>query len=259
MSENTLDFIKIKGRKVAVDSKGRVRLNDIHKAGGFSKNQLPSDWGSYQSTIDLVIHTAQKSSGKSGTLSKDDMLSVYCVKMGRGGGIWAHLNLALAYAKYLSPALHYEVNEVFLRYKSGDATLADDVLQRAPAKDNEWAGVRALVRSRRNELTETLQEHEVTKPVEFARVTNATYKALTDRTAKQLKIAKGLKPKDSLRDAMTTKELVFVMAAEQLAKERIEEEDSRGVVQCETAASKSASSIRRAIEMDRADRRRNLL
>lgn len=259
MTDNKLDFFKVKGRKITVDEKGRIRLNDIHKAGGFSKHQGPKYWAALVTATELISFTASKKAGKSGLLSKDDITSVFCVKVGLNGGTWADPNIALAYAKYLSPSLHYEVNEIFLRYKQGDATLADEVLERAPAKDNEWAGVRALGRAKRNELTATLQEHDVTKPPEFARVTNATYKALTDKTAKQLKVDKGLGPKDSLRNAMTTKELVFVMAAEQLAKERIEDEDSRGVRECEIAATKSAASIRSAVEADRASRSKRLV
>jgi hypothetical protein len=258
MPDNALTFFKVKGRKINVDANGRIRLNDIHKAGGFSKNYQPKEWARLESTNALVIVTAGKRAGKSRHLSKYDILSVLSVKNGAGGGYWADPNIALAYAKYLSPDLHFEVNEVFLRYKSGDATLADETLQRSTPKGNEWAGVRALTRSTRNELTDTLQEHEVIKPVEFARVTNATYKALSDKTAKEIRISKGLKPKASLRDAMSTKELVFVMAAEQLAKERIEEENARGVSQCEGAAAKSASHIRRAIEADRAERKKPL-
>jgi hypothetical protein len=259
MTDKATDSISVKGRKIAVDEKGRIRLNDIHKAGGFSRNQTPAEWGRLATTLSLISMTAEKTTGNSRTLSKDDLLSVFCVRMGRGGGVWAHPNLALSYAKYLSPSLHYEVNQVFLRYKSGDATLADDVLQRAPAKDNEWAGVRALGRSKRIDLTATLREHDVTKPVEFARVTNGTYKGLMGKTAQQLKAEKGLAKSVNLRDSMSTRDLVFVMAAEQLAKERIEDEDSRGVGPCEAAANKSAASIRRAIEADRADRSRKLI
>lgn len=259
MTENKLNFLVLKGRKIAVDEKGRIRLNDVHTAGRFSRNQTPAGWARLATTLSLISITAEKTTGNSRTLSKDDVLSVFCVRMGRGGGVWAHPNLALAYAKYLSPSLHYEVNEVFLRYKSGDATLADDVLQRAPAKDNEWAGVRALGRAKRVDLTATLQEHDVTKPVEFARVTNGTYKGLMGKNAQQLKAEKGLAKNGNLRDSMSTRDLVFVMAAEQLAKERIEDEDSRGVCQCESAALKSATSIRRAIEADRADRNRKLI
>lgn len=256
MSLPSITPFKIRGRNIRLDEQGRVCLNDIHLAGGFSKNQTPHDWGRSESAKSLMVTVLEKSRGKSPTFSKTDVLSVYCVKMGRGGGVWAHPNLALAYAKYLSPELHYEVNEVFLRYKAGDAVLADDILQRAPAKDNEWAGIRALSRSTRTELTSTLQSHDVTKPLDFAKVTNATYGGLWNKTAKQIKSEKGLKPTANLRDAMKKNELVFVMAAEQLAKERIEDENARGVSLCSAAATKSASFIRQAIEADRADRKK---
>ena len=102
--------------------------------------------------------------------------------------------------------------------------------------------------SARTDLTATLKKHEVTQPVEYAQVTNATYTGLTGKTAAELKQSKGLKKSASLRDAMSTKELVFVMAAEQLAQERIQDENSRGVVRCSSAAERSASFIRKAIE-----------
>jgi hypothetical protein len=50
--------------------------------------------------------------------------------------------------------------------------------------------------------------------------------------------------------------LVYVMAGEQLAAERIGYEDRRGVNECSVATTKSASFIRQAIEADRADRRK---
>jgi KilA-N domain len=244
----------IRGRKIAVDEHNRVRLNDIHSAGGFSTNQLPTDWVALVGTTKFIATVAEKRSGKSGHLSKSDVLSVYCVKKGRGGGIWVDPIIALAYAKYLSPTLHYEVNEVFLRHKAGDAALADETLKRASPEANEWAGVRALGRAKRNELTQTLSAHQVKLPVEYAQVTNETYKALLGKTAKELKEEKGLKQTANLRDAMPTSELVYLMASEQLAKERIEDEDSQGVGECSVAASKSAGFIRRAIQADRANR-----
>jgi hypothetical protein len=148
--------------------------------------------------------------------------------------------LALAYAEFLNPGLGVEVREIFLRYKAGDAKLADEILARSSSEANEWAGVRALGRSKRNELTQTLSAHQVKLPVEYAQVTNETHKALLGKTAKELKEDRGLKKTANLRDAMPTDDLVYLMASEQLAKERIEDEDSRGVGECSIAARKSA-------------------
>jgi KilA-N domain len=50
---------------------------------------------------------------------------------GKGGGTYAHKNVALAYAKYLSPELHMQVNDVYLRAASGDVTLAEQIFDKA--------------------------------------------------------------------------------------------------------------------------------
>ena len=49
---------------------------------------------------------------------------------GRNGETFAHWQIALAYAKYLSPELHMAVNEVFMRYKAGDPKLAEEVIDK---------------------------------------------------------------------------------------------------------------------------------
>ncbi|HTZ67556.1 MAG TPA: KilA-N domain-containing protein [Roseiarcus sp.] len=251
-------FLVIRGRTIAVDETGRVSLNDIHRAAGFTKNQKPSDWTRLPATSRLVEEVLKRNTGKSRNWAKNEFRTALYSKPGYSGGTFADARLALAYAEYLNPKLAVEVREVFLRYKAADATLADDILQRAPAADNEWAGVRALGRAARNQLTGVLKDHGVAKSVEYARVTNSTYTALLGKNASQLRESKGLGPKDNLRDSMETKELGFLTAAELLAKERIEDEDVRGVVRCSSAAEKSATFIRRAIEADRADRKKKI-
>jgi KilA-N domain len=225
------------------------------RAGGFTKNQTPKEWARLQTTLSLISVTAEKKAGNSRSLTKEDLLSVYCVKNGRGGGIWADPNVALAYAKYLSPALHYEVNEVFLRHKAGDATLADETLQKAGPKANEWAGTRALGRAKRIEYTDTLRDHGVTGPG-YAQCTDATYNSLFDASAANMRKKRGLAKKANVRDSMNTDELVYLMAAETLASGRIREENSQGNIECTTATSRSASFIHQAIEADKADRRK---
>lgn len=247
--------LTVKGRPVRIDAEGRLCLNDIHQAGGFSKNHKPSDWAALEVTKQLIVYTAEANAGKSGIWTKNTLISVFYAKRGSGGGTWAHPNIALAYAKYLSPALHYEVNEVFLRYKAADATLADDVLARGTKEDNEWAGVRALSRSKRTEYTKTLQDHGVAGSG-YGSCTNAIYVGLFDKDANSLKKAKGLKPSANLRDKMSTDELVFTMAAETLAKNRIDYEDARGNEECRKASRRSAGYIKKAIDANRADSER---
>jgi KilA-N domain len=251
-------IVKIRGRKVRTDANGFVSLKDLQAAAGFTTNRTPAMWQRLEITKRAMLVMMERIMRDSHNKSKISVKSIIYSKVGRGGDTFAHPVLALSYAEFLNPTLGVEVREVFLRYKAADASLADDILQRAPRADNEWAGVRALGRAQRIDLTATLKNHEVTQPVEYAKVTNATYTGLTGKTAAELKRSKGLKKSANLRNAMSTKELVFVMAAEQLAQERIEDENSRGVVRCSSAAEKSASFIRRAIEADRADRIKKL-
>lgn len=83
-----------------------------------------------------------------------------------------------ACAGYLSPKLEVEVREVWLRCRSGDASLADEILEKASPEVNEWAGIRALSRSTRNKHTPILHSHGVNAPIDFANITNETYLAL---------------------------------------------------------------------------------
>jgi hypothetical protein len=66
--------------------------------------------------------------------------------------------------------------------------------------------------------------------------------------------AAGFKVSDNLRDKMSLPELTYIMAAESLANERIEETDPRGATRCQVAVRTSATFIREAIEKDRASR-----
>jgi hypothetical protein len=78
--------------------------------------------------------------------------------------------------------------------------------------------------------------------------------ALFDKTAKSLKVARGLKKTDNLRDKMGLSDLTYVMAAESLANERIDQTNPEGPTPCQIAVRRSARHIREAIEKDRADR-----
>lgn len=247
-------FPKVRGQTIRTDANGLVCLNDIHRASGFTKNRRPGDWRDNPSTGPLQIAVMKRITGKSGNWTKEEWRQAIYAKTGADGGTYADVRLALDYAEYLNPTLAMEVKEVFLRYKAADPTLADEVLERASPEANEWAGTRALARSARHAYTDTLRDHGAVAN-DYGKCTNTLYQELFDKNAKQLREAKGLPKKAVLRDAMTTPELVFVMAGETLSRERIIEEVCDGGEACRIATGKSARFIRLAIEADRMDRR----
>jgi hypothetical protein len=247
-------FPKVRGNTIRVDENGLICLNDIHRASGFKTDLRPSAWRDNASTGPIQFAVMEKLTGKSGHWSKAEWRRAIYVSRGENAGVYADIRLALAYAEYLNPKLALEVKEVFLRYKAGDATLADEVLQRAAPEANEWAGTRALGRSVRNQYTAALRDHGV-QGKDYGACTNTLYKVLFDKNASALKKAKGLAAKATLRDSMSNTELVFIMAGETLSTERIREEECDGGEACRLATSKSARFIRSAIDADRMDRK----
>lgn len=239
-----------KSTRIRVDNDGRVCLNDIHKAAGFSKNQQPHDWLRGPSATREITALLARITGKSRNWTKSEIKSAYYTKTGQAGGTWAHENLALGYAAYLSPALAVEIRDVFLRYRRGDESLVDEIRSRRPANDDRDLH-RQIGKGVRKRYTAALEGHGVTMPIEYARCTNAAYKELFGGTAKQLRQRRGLPEKANIRDNMSLAELAYTMASEALASERIEHQNSQGFLQCHDATKKASSAIRGAIEADR--------
>lgn len=249
---------KIRGRNITRDADGRLRLNDIHSAAGFSKNQGPADWMRLSTTHKRIERLLELNTGKSRNWAKNDFRAVCYTKRGAGGGTYADPRLALDYAEYLSPKLAIEVKEVFLRYKAGDPALADDVLERATPEENEWAARRAMSRVVRSSYVGELQVRGVDKPFQFGVCTNETYQGLFDLTAKEMRAQRSLKKATNLRDSMSMSELAYIAASEALAVERMGYEESEGFKECKDATSKAAGAIRSAIDSDRANRQKRL-
>lgn len=244
----------VRDHTVRFTTTGLARLGDIWNAAGKLKNKTPNDWIRLPTTKKLINALLERVTGKSRDWTKSEVRSTHYVQ--RGIGTFADVRLALAYAEYLDPRLAIEVREVFLRFKGGDATLADEVLERSSAEANEWVARRAMGRSVRSLYTTELNTRGVKDGKEYAICTNATYKKLFDGTAQQLKSARGLPSKGSVRDSLNIRELAFLAASEALSVERMEDEDSRGFSECHAATSMSASAIRTAIDADRRNRKK---
>lgn len=255
MSEGGDFPLKVRGRVIRTDDEGFVCVTDIYAASGSTKNNRPVDFQRLPQWRAMAVAIHDKLVGKSHQFKTSRF---WRSKPGVGGGTYAHPALALAFAEYLSPKLALEVREVFLRYKAADATLADDILERASPEANEWAATRALGRVKRNEFTKSLQQHGVNGPG-YAICTDTVYSELFGAPARKLRVSRGLPANSNLRDKMNSDELVSVMFAEMLSKQRIDSEDPRGNRACEDATRRSSRRVRMTIEDDRKDSQRRLV
>src|SRR5215203_3609283 len=100
------DSIEYKGTPVhlAPDAQGFVNLTFLWNAEGRPENRDPRQWAR-KSGEDFIAHMALKLNVPIGHIIQ--------TARGRRGFTKGHWQIALAYAKYLSPQLHELVNEVF--------------------------------------------------------------------------------------------------------------------------------------------------
>ncbi|WP_110952998.1 KilA-N domain-containing protein [Anaerosinus massiliensis] len=108
-----LQPLEFNSTKIRVDDKDRVSMTDLWKASGKNPNQQVRFWISQEASQEFIK-----------TLVKAENSTVNTVlntKRGRTGGTFAHPQIALAYAKYLSPELHMYVNQVFFERLEEDA------------------------------------------------------------------------------------------------------------------------------------------
>jgi hypothetical protein len=250
--------LTLRGMLLREDERGWICLDDLWSAAKASNGKKPKFWRITEGAKALV-KALRKKVGIPNLNPADPRTWVIYSGRGRGKqGTFAHPILAAAYAGYISPALEVEVREVWLRYRAGDATLADEILQRASTEANQWAGVRALSRARRNSYTDTLKAHRV-EGKGYMHCTEAVYMNLLGGKSFQLRNRMGLPEKANLRDHLSADKLAYLMAAESLSAERIAEEGREGNVECAQASAISASAIRQAIEADRQNRQRKIL
>src|SRR5262249_49670413 len=148
------------------------------------------------------------------------------------GTTWAHWQIALAYAKYLSHEFHRFVNEAFREWAEEQAD-PDLKARRAIAgyrrrgKDDRWILARLDGIVQRRRFTDALKAYGV-QGAGFARCTDGINKAVLGRSARQIKRARGVPPSARTRDQLDAVELAAIRFAEAMAEERIGDDDVRG-------------------------------
>lgn len=224
----------IGGTQIRTNEGGLVSLTDIHAAaereGIAAGKRKPGDWARESGADFIEFVAANLNTRKTG---------IYKSTRGKGGGTFAHWQIALAYAKYISPQLHMQVNEVYARVKAGDVSLAEEIADRASPADQERHARRMAGKVARSQLTSTLACHGVSGKG-FADCTNAIYRPIIGGKKSEICARRGLPAKTNMRDVMDLEQLTRTALAEILAKKRIERFNVRGNTpcahECETAA-----------------------
>lgn len=173
---------------------------------------------------------------------------IYKATKGKGGGTFAHWQIALAYAKYLSPELHMQVNEVYARFKTGDVTLAAEIADKAKPADAAWLAKRVQSTVARNQLTSTLAAHGVSGKG-YADCTNAIYKNILGGKKSEVCAQRGLRKSTNLRDVMSVEQLTMTAMSELVAQRRIEVKNQRGNKACADSCDHAAWSVAKLMQV----------
>ena len=232
---------------VSLSNGDMVNLNQLHLASGKRKNQAPAQW--------LRLATSIRFIDKLTEYANVDKSHILKTARGEGGGTQAHWQIALAYAKYLSPEIHLQINQVFrerlqelidpeLAYARGKQRAIDGYQRQG--KSNRWIATRFNAIETRKEFTDTLCKHGV-KGIGFSQCTNAIYKPVLGSAAKDLKKSLALSPTSNLRNNLTRVQNIGIEFAEALASADIQNNDKHGNKQCTQASRLAGESIKKAI------------
>lgn len=96
------------------DRDQQVSLTDMWKAAGGAKAKAPSQWLRTDAAASFIAFMAEN-------LKCADLHVCQTVR-GAGGGTWAHWQVAMAYAKYLSPEFHAWCNSVVREHMEARGT-----------------------------------------------------------------------------------------------------------------------------------------
>lgn len=126
-----------------------LNLTDIWKAAGSPANKQPYEWQRLPHAVEFVDYIAD-TAGKSRS-------SLIWTKEGRGGGTWAHWQVGMAYAKYLSPALHAWFNSIVRAHMELRTTgnFQRQVIDRLDRIEHRVDTLEQRLPQRRREITKT--------------------------------------------------------------------------------------------------------
>lgn len=238
---DTPNPIIIRDQRVGEDAHGHLNLTDIWKIAGAPSTKTTSDWRRLPTTLEY-LHAVVKNMGFSHVLGESGEDSATYVRRGRSGGTFGHVFVAIAYAEYLSPDLAVDVKKTYVRVRTGDLTLVDEILAKADAARHHNE-VRDMSKEVRKKYADTLTAHGAGgKAIGYC--TDAIYEVLLGGTAKQIIATRSLPAKTNVRATLPTGELLQTLNTEYLSSERIEGLNIRGKEPCAEASRQVAHYVK---------------
>ena len=170
-------------------------------------------------------------------------------------------SLILRSKQHNAKAFQKWAKQLIQRYRKGDLSLANEVVERNGGKDQEgltklneqtllfadedhakFMALRAHSIAGRKDYTKKLVEHGC-EGKSIAISTNKIYEGILGKTAQAAKTAKGLRKRDSLRDNLSFKELSAVLFAEAIASEKLEQEQIAEAQKCITISQQAGQRV----------------
>ena len=194
------------------------------EAGRADGKANPQEWSRYAGAVFIKKLGQKLNTGKS---------RIYKSTRGRNGGTWVHWQIATAYATYLDEEVHMQFNAAVRGLALGDPAIVDVLMRNA----SEDAQKRIVSKALRHQFTDRLKSAGVVDGLEYGRLTNIITKEVLGGKAEAVKVQRGLKPSDNLRDNLSMTELMRLGLAESMAADAME------AGQSPDAACKSAAAI----------------
>lgn len=217
-----------------IDISGRddmLCLTDMWRAEGSPEDKRPAEWLRSAAAKGFVEFIAD-------SVGVGISHIIKTVK-GKRAATWAHWQVAMAYAKYLSHPFHAHVNATYLKAREQEQKRLD---------------ARTTSIEIRKEYVHEIAVHGCNKPTDYKQCTNAGYLALWGQNADGLRRKHNLAEGANLRANMSWRGLAAVSFMESLAIDRIKSSQSYGVDHCAKATHACGSIVRKAIAEERADR-----
>jgi hypothetical protein len=246
-SESNSVAFSYQGRDVLCDAHGLISLTSMWHAAGRPEGKNPDQWSRHEGADFIAFIETYLKLARGRIFKRRREAETFVV--------WAHPQIAIAYAKQLSNEFHAFVNQGFLEWADetrNPALKVDRAIEnyRRRGRDELWIETRLQGVAQRRALASAMQRHDCqsTRTLNpFAEGTRAITFELFGLTPRELRASRGVGKSANTRDLLSRIELARLQFAETEAANLIESREAHGNEQCIQACRDAGIAVRDAI------------